>query len=64
MKKSSNNAEHLSKLSNSYLGQSLVLKKADKVGWKEAIRIGIVYIRKASDIDGKNPVYQNELGAM
>ena len=64
LQKNPNNADHLSKLSNAHFGQGLVREKAGKVGSKEAIRIGIIYIRKATDIDRKNPVYQNELGNM
>ncbi|NGZ97386.1 MAG: hypothetical protein CV089_14930 [Nitrospira sp. WS110] len=64
VQKHPDNTEYLSTLSNSYLGQSLVRRKANKVGWKEAIRIGIVYLQKAADMDRKNPKYQNELGAM
>lgn len=64
IQKNPNNADYLSKLSQAHFGQGKVRKKAGKVGWKEAIRIGIIYLRKATDIDRKNPVYQNELGYM
>ena len=59
----SNDPEHLSKLSNAYLGQGLVRKKAGKVGWKEAFRISIVHIQKAAGIGKKNHAYQNGLGS-
>ena len=64
LQKSPNNADHLSKVSNAYYGQGLVRREAHKVGWEEAIRIGIVSIQMAADIDRKNPVYQNKLGEM
>ena len=62
VQKSPKDAISLSKLSNAHFGQGMVRNEGGKVGWEEAIRIGIVYIQNAADVDKKNPQYLNELG--
>ncbi len=59
-----NNASSLKNLGNAYYGQSLVSREAQKDGWEEAIRIGIVSLQRAATIDEKTPQYHKELAGM
>ncbi len=59
-----NNANSLKNLGIAYYGRGLVSRDARTAGWEEAIRIGIVYIQKAADVDRKNHEYHNKLGEM
>ncbi|NGZ99252.1 MAG: hypothetical protein CV089_24620 [Nitrospira sp. WS110] len=58
------NTNSLKNLGNAYYGQGLVSRDAQKDGWEEAIRIGMVYIQKAAAIDKKNPQHAKDLGDM
>jgi len=60
--KNPRNSQYLSDLSNAHFGHGLVRRGGRKDGWEEAIRIGIIYIRNAADIDRKNPEYLKALG--
>ncbi|TXI20919.1 MAG: hypothetical protein E6Q62_00045 [Nitrosomonas sp.] len=60
--KDKKNMQLLEELSNTYYGQSLILRKAGKATWEEVIRIGIAYIKHATSIDKKNSKHLNLLG--
>jgi tetratricopeptide (TPR) repeat protein len=58
------NVDHLADLSNAYWGQGLIRIEAGKAGWEDSIRIGILYLQRAMDIQSREHKYLNRLGEM
>lgn len=64
VQKDPKNPDRLSDLSNAHYGHGLVRRAAQKAGWEEAVRIGIVYLQTAAAIDRENLEHHNKLGEM